>query len=185
MRALPLAACLLFALPCWAESDAASSVSPPSPAPATGAGISNPPSIAAAVNAVGHRFASAGHHVANVGHRLAGVGRDFAGARATDLQTLVLGPPAAESAPLQPSSCEALYRQRVALIHQQTDARPAWAEDPRNQVATAFGFVSSISFAYLPFTAVQHYLSDSRKAGLEARIDQLRQASASQMCYQR
>ena len=54
-----------------------------------------------------------------------------------------------------------------------------------SDLATAFGFVSSISFAYLPFTALQNYLSDSRKVGLEARIDQLRQASASQLCYVR
>ena len=112
-------------------------------------------------------------------------GREFLNARAGDLETLVMGPAAPTLTPVEPSSCEALYRQRVALMRQQNDYRPAWSEDPRNQVAAAFGFVSSISFAYLPFTAVQTYLADSRRSGLEARIEQLRQASASQMCYQR
>lgn len=112
-------------------------------------------------------------------------GRQFLESRAQDLRTLVMGPAATEPPPLQPATCETLYRQRLALLRQQTNSRPAWTDDPRNQVATAFGFVSSISFAYLPFTAVQNYLADSRKAGLEARLDQLRQASAGQMCYQR
>ena len=164
MRALPLAACLLLALPCWAKPGDVGNLPHPSAEPASAAEHATGPSIAASATRAGRAFASA---------------------RAADLQTLVLGPAAPTLTPVAPASCETLYRQRVALMHQQTDSRPAWTEDPRNQVATAFGFVSSISFAYLPFTAIQNYLADSRKAGLEARIDQLRQASASQMCYQR
>ena len=134
----------------------------------------------------GPAWAKPGDPRPGAAHALSAWSGQFVERRAEDLKSLVLGPtPPAAPAELSTADCATLYTARVALMRQQYDYRPAFTEDPRNQVATAFGFVSSVSFAFLPFTAIQSYLDDTRKSNLEARLDVLRQASARQQCYQR
>jgi hypothetical protein len=111
----------------------------------------------------------------------------FVQERLGDVRILLQGPDAPPPAQAVPAgqTCEALYYQRVALLAQNYDRKPAYWDDPRNRGAVFIGTMFTPAFYYLGYTSLTRYLEDARAVDARPALDALRLASAAQRCFLR
>lgn len=108
----------------------------------------------------------------------------FAERRILDIKKLIGGPnghPAPAIAPYQ--SCQQLYARRLQLLPKTLDYKPAYWDDPRNQVAVFLGTMFAPAFYFLSYTGVTSYLDAAHQIDPRIELDALRHASAQQRCF--
>lgn len=108
----------------------------------------------------------------------------FAERRILDIKKLIGGPnghPAPAIAPYQ--SCQQLYTRRLQLLPKTLDYKPAYWDDPRNQVAVFLGTMYAPAFYFLSYTGITAYLDAAHQIDPRIELDALRHASAQQRCF--
>lgn len=110
----------------------------------------------------------------------------FAERRLNDIKKIILGPngqPAPHIDPFQ--SCQQLYQRRLALLPKTLSYKPAYWDDPRNQVAVFLGTMFAPAFYFLGYTGISLYLEEANRIDPRIELDALRYASAQQRCFLR
>ena len=108
----------------------------------------------------------------------------FAERRILDIKKLIGGPnghPAPTIAPYQ--SCQQLYARRLQLLPKTLNYKPAYWDDPRNQVAVFLGTMFAPAFYFLSYTGITSYLDAAHQIDPRIELAALRHASAQQRCF--
>ena len=88
--------------------------------------------------------------------------------------------------PVDPDmDCHALYAETGRLVRLGERYRPAFQDEPRNQVIGAAGLVHPAAFYLWGVTAYAAWYEDGHRAEARARVRDLRRLMADRRCFSR